>query len=82
MWDKIEWDLVSMTGNFVFVYLSYLSTKTHRHICKRMRNIIRTLVAEEIYYGITFSRAKQYKTIHDESAIKHLFPVKNLIERL
>ena len=31
-----------------------------------MKNTIRTLAAEEIYNGLTFFRAKQYKTIHDE----------------
>ena len=35
-------------------------------IIKKMRNTIRTLVAEEMYYSSTFSRAKQHKTIHDD----------------
>ena len=32
------------------------------------RKTIRTLVAEEIYYGFIFLHAKQCKIIHDESA--------------
>ena len=29
LWDRNEWALVPMTWRFVFMYLSYLSTKTH-----------------------------------------------------
>ena len=31
-----------------------------------MRNTMRTFVADEMYYGLRFPRAKQYKAIHDE----------------
>ena len=37
-----------------------------------MGNTIRTLAAEEMYYGLTFPRARKYKTIHDELTTKHL----------
>ena len=71
VWDRI---FVSMTWRIVFEYLSYLITKTRYHDYKRMRDIIRTLVAEEMYNAFTFLRAKQYETIHDELTIKYLFP--------
>ena len=35
----------------VFAYLSYLGSKTYRHNYLSMRNTIRTLVAEEMYFG-------------------------------
>ena len=38
-----------------------------------MKNTIQTIVAEEIYNDLTFSHAKQYKTIHGELLTKHLF---------
>ena len=38
-----------------------------------MKNTIQTLVAEEMYYGFTYPRAKQNKTIHD-SLTKNLLP--------
>ena len=31
-----------------------------------MEDLRSTLVAEEMYNGLTFPRAKQYKTIHNE----------------
>ncbi len=42
---------------------------THRYYYLNMRNTIRTFVAEEIYQGLIFPRAKQSKTIHDELTI-------------
>ena len=59
---------------FVFVYLSYVKTKIHRQNYLSVGNIIRTLVAEEMYYGLVFSRTKQYKTIHDELTGTYLLP--------
>ena len=63
---------LSTTWRFDFVYLSYLSTETHRYNSYRIRNTIQTLVAEEMYNGLPFPRAKQYKTIHDEWAATYL----------
>ena len=42
-----------------------------------MRNTIRTLLAEDMYNGLTFPRAKQYK-IHEELTMKHSFPEQTL----
>ena len=78
VWDRIEFTLISTTCRLV-VYLSYLSTKTHRHNYLRIRNTIRTRVAEEMYSSLTFPRPKQYKTIDDELTITHLLPEKKLI---
>ena len=74
MWDRIKWALVSKTRMLVFLYLSFMSTKTHLHNYWRMKNKIQTLGAEEKYYGLTFSITKQYKTIDNKLATKHLLP--------
>ena len=34
----------------------------------------RTLITEEMYYGLIFPRTKQYKAIHDELTIYYLSP--------
>ena len=60
LWDRIEWALVLTTRRFVFVYFSYLSTKTKRHNYKRMWNTIRIRVSEEKCHGLTFPCAKQF----------------------
>ena len=41
-----------------FVYLSYLSPKTHCHNYLSVKNTNRTLVAEETYYGLICPRAE------------------------
>ena len=43
-----------------------MSTLIHSYIYLSLINTIQTLTAEEMYYGISFPRAKQCKTIHDE----------------
>ena len=72
IWNRIEWVLISTTWRLIFVYLSYLRNKTHCHNYERMECTIRTLVAKEMYYRLTFPHAKQYKTIHNELTIKYL----------
>ena len=46
--------------------LSYLSTKHHRYSYLSMRNTIRTLIVEELYYGLIFLHTEQCKAIHYE----------------
>ena len=62
MKNGIEWALVSTTWTLVFVYLLYLSTKTHHQNFKRTRNTIQTLDAEEMYYFFVSNNIKQFTT--------------------
>ena len=43
-----------------------MCTKIHHYNYLSVNNTIRSLIAEEMYYGLLFSRAKQCKTILDE----------------
>ena len=61
---RIKWELnrvgfVIDDMTVFFVVLSYLSTIAHHHNYLSMRNTIRTLVAEEMYYAFIFIYAKQ-----------------------
>ena len=72
VWDRVECFLVATTWWLVFVYSSYLITKTYGHIYQIMSYTIRTLVTEGMYYGLTFPRVKEYKTIQNELTTTYL----------
>ena len=71
----VEYAMVLTTWRFVFVYLLYPRTITHRYNYFSIKGKqTPTLVVRGMYYGLMFLHAKQCKTIHDELTMTYLLP--------